>query len=110
MSTAYTQLLLFEEPLDVKVKNELKKLKDSNDRSRKCQFAKIGEVKKLCLDLEGRLAIIEKGLCRSTLQIVPECEIIPINEPRETHEGSTIFLNVGNAFDRIHVLCQPCAY
>jgi hypothetical protein len=50
----YVQLMLFEEPLDLKVKNELKKLKDSNDRSRKAQFAQIGEMRKWFADLEER--------------------------------------------------------
>lgn len=110
MSTDYTQLLLFEETLDVKVKNELKKLKDSNDRSRKCQFAKIGEVRKMCNDLEERLAILEKGICQSTLQIVPKAEIVT-NKPKEIlYEGSNFFCLNPNPHVRMRLFGQPCAY
>ena len=110
MSINYTQLLLFEEPLDLKVKNELKKLKESNDKSRKCQFAKIGEVRKRCNDLEERLAIIEKGLCSSTLQIVSQCDMVQ-KEPKVIKYENSNFSSLGvNPLVRMHLFGQPCAY
>lgn len=39
------------------------KTKDSNDRVRKCQFAKIGELAKMCRDLDERMKIIERHIC-----------------------------------------------
>lgn len=104
----YIQLFLFEEPLDLKVKNELKKLKDSNDRSRKCQFAKIGEVNKRCINLEERMAIIEQGLCRNDLQVVKKCEIIDA-KIEVFHEVNFSPICIPTA-SRLHLFCQPCSY
>jgi len=62
-----TQLLLFEEPLEGKLLREVKELKESISRVRKGQFAKIGELAKLCKDLSDRLTIIEQGLCKAAV-------------------------------------------
>jgi hypothetical protein len=104
----YVQLMLFEEPLDLKVKNELKKLKDSNDRSRKAQFAQIGEMRKWFADLEERLAIIEQGICRNDLQVVKKCEIIDA-KIEVFHDANFSPICIPTA-SRMHLFCQPCAY
>ena len=110
MSTEHEQLLLFEEPLDVKVKNELKKLKDSNDRSRKAQFAKIGDVRKRCDDLEQRLQAIERGLCQSALHPNASCEIVPLKQP----EVKDAYTNLSSGFSPpdnwLYLFSQPSAY
>lgn len=106
----YIQLSLFEDPLDIKVKNELKKLKDSNDRSRKCQFAKIGEVRKWCVDLEERLAIIERGLCRNSLQIASNYDIFLEEKPKVKHEKTFFFPHMPNSSIRMQLFNQPSAY
>lgn len=62
------QFLLFEEPLEGKLLREVAELKESISRVRKGQFAKIGELGKLCKELSDRLTIIEQGLCKAALQ------------------------------------------
>jgi hypothetical protein len=47
------------------VKGDVKEIKEALDRQRKSQFAKIGEIKKMQLDLLDRLEILERNICRS---------------------------------------------
>ena len=61
------QLLLFEESLEGKLLREVKELKESVNKIRKGQFAKIGELGKICRDLSERMDIIEAGLCKANL-------------------------------------------
>lgn len=46
------------------VKSDIKDIRDALDRQRKSQFAKIGEIKKMQLELLERLDILERNLCR----------------------------------------------
>jgi len=39
-------------------------VRQSCDKVRKGQFARIGELKKLILDIEERLSVIEKNICK----------------------------------------------
>lgn len=82
MATKYEQLLLFEEPFDVKIRNLMQECRSSNIRTHKAQFAKIGSQNKRIDELEQRLEIIERGLCelgKSALH--SPCEILQIALP-----------------------------
>lgn len=46
------------------VKSDVKDIKDALDRQRKCQFAKIGEIKKMQLELLERMDLLERNICR----------------------------------------------
>jgi hypothetical protein len=46
------------------VKSDVKEIKQSLDRQRKSQFAKIGDIKKMQLELMDRLEILERNICR----------------------------------------------
>jgi len=61
------QLLLFEESLEGKLLREVAELKESINRVRKGQFAKIGELNKICKELSLRLDTIEEGMCKAAL-------------------------------------------
>lgn len=41
-------------------------VKESCDKVRKGQFARIGELKKLIMDIESRLNVIEKNICKGS--------------------------------------------
>jgi len=82
MATKYEQLLLFEEPFDVKIRNLMKECRDSNIRTHKAQFSKIGTQNKRIDELEQRLEIIERGLCeQSKTALHSPCEILQIALP-----------------------------
>lgn len=82
MATKYEQMLLFEEPLDVKVIKACREMRDAYDRSRKSQFAKIGELNKKVRDLEERLDVIERGLCVKSKAVLHEpCEFFQLALP-----------------------------
>jgi hypothetical protein len=68
------QLLLFEEPLEGKLLREVRELKESVSKIRKGQFAKIGELRKMYMELQADIEIIKDGLCR-----IPKCEIIELS-------------------------------
>ncbi len=70
------QLLLFAEPLEGKLLREVAELKESLNKVRKGQFAKIGDLSKKYDDLLNRLSIIEEGLCKTALPDRRFCEII----------------------------------
>lgn len=60
------QLDLFETREESEQKAIMKKLDDMQEsltKIRKCQFAKIGEMKKLYNDIDHRLSMIEKYIC-----------------------------------------------
>ena len=67
------QLLLFEETLEGKLLREVRELKESVNKIRKGQFAKIGELRKMCQSHHDDLEIIKSGLCKNELK--PKCEI-----------------------------------
>ncbi len=57
---------LFEEKpneLDL-VKIEIGRIKESGDKVRKGTYAEINRLKKMCLELEERLEIIERNICK----------------------------------------------
>ncbi len=60
------QLDFFKEPEESRM-DALEKsfaiVKESCDKVRKGQFARIGELKKLIMDIDERLGIIEKNIC-----------------------------------------------
>lgn len=39
-------------------------VKDSCDKVRKGQYAKIGDMKKLLFEIEARLSVLEKNICK----------------------------------------------
>ncbi len=58
------QLDLFPDTIDVGLlQSQVDAIKISTDKVRKSQFAKIGELKKVIIDLEERLTRLEKGIC-----------------------------------------------
>jgi Tfp pilus assembly protein PilO len=59
----FIQLTFWELTQTEKLQNQVNTLKTSLEKQRKCQFARIGEIKKEMIDLKERLEIIEKGLC-----------------------------------------------
>lgn len=61
------QLLLFEESLEGKLLREVRELKESVNKIRKGQFARLGELGKICKELSERMDIIEAGLCKADL-------------------------------------------
>ena len=46
------------------VKSDVKDIRDALDRQRKSQFAKIGEIKKMQLELLERMDLLERNICR----------------------------------------------
>jgi hypothetical protein len=69
------QLLLFEESLEGKLLREVRELKESLNKIRKGQFAKIGELRKMYQSIHDDLEIIKSGLCKGELQQKSTCEI-----------------------------------
>ena len=63
MATIY-QLDFFEQPEISIVKARIEEVKESNDKVRKKLFAENGELKKRILELESRMEVIERNLCR----------------------------------------------
>ncbi len=62
------QLDFFEDDPTSSLKEEIRKLKESNDKIRKSLFAKHGVLAKNYIELHDRLAIIERHICRSPLE------------------------------------------
>lgn len=60
----YKQLDLFPESREEKLMREIEELRHSADKSRKSQFAKINELKKMCHDTKNRLDILESAICK----------------------------------------------
>jgi len=46
---------------------ELEKMRQSNDKIRKALFARNGELVKMYMDVNDRLSIIEKNICKGNL-------------------------------------------
>lgn len=61
------QLDFFREEDYIIIQNEVERLKKSNDRMRKALFARHGKLANDYIDLEKRLAIIEKNICLGNL-------------------------------------------
>ena len=60
------QLDFFEKKSDLEVlREELRKVKESNDKVRKGMFARHGELAKMYIELHNRLEILERNICRS---------------------------------------------
>lgn len=47
------------------VKSDVKEIRDALDRQRKSQFAKIGEIKKMQLEIIERLDLLERNICKT---------------------------------------------
>ena len=62
------QLLLFEESKEEKLEREVKKIKDLSERSRKAQFAKIGELLKKYNEIEHELNTLKSAICRNEIR------------------------------------------
>lgn len=69
------QLDFFQEEEVVILSNEIKRVKESNDKVRKSLFAKHGELQKKYMDLLYRMEILERNIC----QKYPPTEFPPIN-------------------------------
>jgi hypothetical protein len=83
MTMKFEQLLLFEEPLEIKLLREIKEVKQSLDKVRKGQFAKIGDIKKSVMEIMPRIEIIEKYICHSNI----EDKLIKIHQSYERLEA-----------------------
>lgn len=62
------QLDFFESPEESEmrdIRNRIKSIAQSADKVRKGTYAKIGDIKKLVIDIDSRLEVIERGLCLS---------------------------------------------
>jgi hypothetical protein len=66
------QLDFFEDRKTQIFKEEVKKLKDSNEKVRKSLFAKHGELAKNYLDLLSRMDILERHICGSSYADIPQ--------------------------------------
>lgn len=60
---ALVQLDFFEKDTISEIKSRMHAVEVSATKCRRKQFAEIGEIKKLMLDLASRLTIIEKNIC-----------------------------------------------
>jgi hypothetical protein len=58
------QLDLFETDETVLLRNEMQKIKESCDKVRRSLFARHGEIGKLYVELDHRLSIIERYICK----------------------------------------------
>lgn len=58
------QLDLFEDNEMVLLRNEIQRVRESTDKVRKGLFARHGELAKLYVELDHRLGIIEKCICK----------------------------------------------
>jgi len=58
------QLDLFEQDEVVLLRMEVEKLRQIGDKTRKGIFAKHGELAKLFIELDSRLDIIERNICK----------------------------------------------
>lgn len=61
------QLLLFEEPLEEKHKREMQELKESFEKVRKGQYAKITSLQKQVNDLRLEIEFLKINICRGKL-------------------------------------------
>lgn len=61
------QLEFFVNDETVRMKEEIKKLKSSNERVRKSMFAKHGELYKNYSELSERLEILERNICQGSV-------------------------------------------
>jgi hypothetical protein len=62
------QLDIFEDENEFRfnaMKQEIHAIRVSSDKVRKGTYANINEIRKLCRDIDQRLAIIEKHICKS---------------------------------------------
>ncbi len=62
--TAYTQLYLYEQTPEEKLREEIKLLRDSMHRVRKGQYAKIGALMKMYSELNHELEVLKSAMCR----------------------------------------------
>lgn len=60
------QLEFFAEDSTESLKEEVRKLKESNDKIRKSLFAKHGELAKNYFELNDRMSFIERHICRKS--------------------------------------------
>ena len=65
------QLLLFQESPVEKLQREMQLVKESCNKSRKGQFAKIGSLTKEIQDLRADLEILKRGVCQQRISLVP---------------------------------------
>lgn len=61
------QLMFFEETCEEKLMNEIKDLRESINRIRKGQFAKIGELNRLYLETKHELETLKHAICRNKI-------------------------------------------
>lgn len=59
------QLELFEQDEVTILRHKFNELKDSSDRVRKGQYAKLGDLQKKYDDLVNRMEVIERNLCQN---------------------------------------------
>lgn len=75
------QPLLFEKSREEKLYDQVQSLKDSLDRVRKGQFAKIGALQKCYDDLKYEFELLKACICKTALhenEEKPTCEILEI--------------------------------
>lgn len=61
------QLLLFEEPFEVKMENNIHKQQKTLDRMRKKLFAENGALKKEIYDMKAKLELLESNICKGNI-------------------------------------------
>jgi hypothetical protein len=59
------RVLVLERKLEI-LEHEVKLKAESLDRTRKALFARNGQLEKLCHDVESRLGILERNICKGT--------------------------------------------
>lgn len=70
----YHQLEFFEASFETCMNVRMKTVEEKCEKYRKAQFGKITRAEKRITELEERLAILERGLCRNEI-IKKDCEV-----------------------------------
>lgn len=62
------QLLLFQDPPEIRMQREIDKLNSKHDKLRKAQFSKLTELEKLYKEVRYDLDFIKAGICKNNVQ------------------------------------------
>lgn len=63
----YAQLMLFEEPFEIKMENNIKKQNETLTKMRKKLFAENGALKKEIYDMKAKLELLESNICKGNI-------------------------------------------
>jgi len=67
----YTQIPLFEEPLEERLEREMNDLKEQCDKVRKGQFAKINKLEGNLKEVRAELEFLKEQICKHSPNIQP---------------------------------------